>query len=223
LSWRSTTSLAPWMVLRRRLTTPTTAIWGVMWSYSHEITSMQWGTVLCASLLAAIWDLRSRRIPNVLTLPLFASGIVASLVTGGLLGLGSALGGCVLVALPYVLLLIFAGGGAGDAKMMGAIGAWLGIEAGLTVLMAVAVTGAALGLLNLAARRQLAAGLGRIGASFYVMTIALCSGRKGWVMVKPDREQSTEVVDRRLTMPYGPAIFIGVCIGALVVHTWRNG
>jgi prepilin peptidase CpaA len=189
-----------------------------------DISAIQWGVVLGASLAAAITDIRSRRIPNALTVPLAVTGLLYGLSSEGLGGLGQAAAACVLVALPYVLLFVFAGGGAGDAKMMGAIGAWLGVQAGVVVLAAVAVTGGALGLLNLAAKRQLCAGLGRIGASFYVMMVALCSGRKGWELVKPDLEEPTKKtdVDQTAAMPYGPAIFIGVCIGAYLVHSWKG-
>jgi prepilin peptidase CpaA len=190
--------------------------------HASNVTLAQWGVVLGASLAAAILDFRSRRIPNSLTVSLAVTGLLYALSCTGLAGLGQAAVACVLVALPYVLLFVFAGGGAGDAKMMGAIGAWLGIQAGVVVLVTVAATGGALGLLNLATHRQLAAGLRRIGASFYVMLIALCTGRKGWEIVKPDPDEDAPVADQRLTMPYGPAIFMGVCIGAYLVHSWNG-
>lgn len=193
-----------------------------MTDHVSNVTVAQWGVVLGASLAAAIIDVRSRRIPNALTLPLAVTGLLYGLSCEGLGGLGQAAAACVLVALPYVLLFVFAGGGAGDAKMMGAIGAWLGVPAGVVVLVAVALTGGALGLLNLAAQRQLLPGLRRIGASFYVMLIVLCSGRKGWELVKPDPDERAKVADQRLTMPYGLAIFIGVCVGAYLVHSWNG-
>ena len=129
--------------------------------HASNVTVAQWGVVLGASLAAAIWDLRSRRIPNALTLPLVVTGLLYGLLAGGLSGLGQAAAACVVVALPYILLFVFAGGGAGDAKMMGALGAWLGLAAGAVVLGTVAATGVVLGLLNLATKRQLAAGLCR--------------------------------------------------------------
>jgi Flp pilus assembly protein protease CpaA len=189
-----------------------------------DVTVAQWGVVLGASLVAAILDIRSRRIPNVLTLPLALTGLLHGLNHAGLAGLGQAVAGCVVVALPYILLFVFAGGGAGDAKMMGALGAWLGLPAGVMVLVAVAATGGALGLLNLATHRQLLPGLRRIGASFYVMLIALCSGRTGWEIVKPDLEEPTGKTDvgERVAMAYGPSILIGVCIAAYVIHSWNG-
>lgn len=187
-----------------------------------DVTVVQWGVVIGASLAAAIWDLRSRRIPNALTAPLAVTGALYALSLEGLGGLGQAVAASVLLALPYVLLFIFAGGGAGDAKMMGAIGAWLGLSAGVAVLLAVATTGAAIGLVNMAARRQLLAGLRRIGTSLYVMMVALCSGRKGLAVLAIDPEQESPPQDQRLAIPYGPAIFIGVCIGAFWVHSWTG-
>jgi Flp pilus assembly protein protease CpaA len=192
--------------------------------HASNVTATQWGVVLGASLVAAILDIHSRRIPNALTLPLAVAGLLYALSRAGVGGLGQAVAGCVVVALPYILLFVFAGGGAGDAKMMGAIGAWLGLPAGVMGLAAVAATGGALGLLNLATHGQLVPGLRRIGASFYVLLIALCSGRKGWEIVKPDLEEPTSKADTsgRLAMAYGPSIFIGVCIAAYVIHSWNG-
>ncbi len=192
--------------------------------HASNATAVQWGVVLGASLAAAVLDIRSRRIPNTLTAPLAVTGLMYALSSGGSGSLGEAVGGCIVAALPYVLLFVFAGGGAGDAKMMGALGAWLGLPASVVVLVAVAVTGGALGLLNLATHRQLSAGLRRVGASFYVILIALCSGRRGWELVKPDLEEPAGRADVQGTtaMPYGPSIFIGVCIAAYLVHSWNG-
>ena len=187
-----------------------------------NVTVIQWGIVIGASLVAAVFDLRQRRIPNALTLPLVVTGLAYALLSEGIGGLGEALAACVLVSLPYVLLFVFAGGGAGDAKMMGAIGAWLGLRAGCVALVAVAVVGAIFGLANIVAKRQTRPALGRIGNAFYVMMVAFASGRKGLALLKANVEQDCLSQDRQLTIPYGPAIFIGVCIGAVVVHSWNG-
>ncbi len=193
-----------------------------MASFSPEIGATQWGVVIGTSLLAALLDIRTRRIPNALTISVALGGLAFGGVSAGLSGVGSSVLGLCVLALPYIALFLFAGGGAGDAKMMGAVGAWLGVQAGVVVLVAVAVVGGLFGLLNLAMAGQFGAGVRRIGASFYVMMIAVCSGRKGWAMIKPDPDRSVEVANQRLTMPYGPAIFIGVCIGAFLVHLWNG-
>jgi prepilin peptidase CpaA len=83
------------------------------------------GAVLLA--MAAGWtDLRSRRIPNWLTVPGLAIGIAANTVFGGWSGLKISLLGAALglgLLLPFVLLRAL---GAGDWKLAGALGAFTG-------------------------------------------------------------------------------------------------
>ena len=102
---------------------------------------LQWGVVIGASLVAAAFDLQTRRIPNALTMPLLLAGLIRAIWLGRLLGLADAAAACFLLAMPFVLLFVFAGGGAGDAKLMGAIGAWLGLAQGMRVLLCVAAAG----------------------------------------------------------------------------------
>jgi prepilin peptidase CpaA len=81
---------------------------------------------LGVALLACVFDLRTRRIPNVLT---FGSALVALSVHGAVDGVGgllTSLGGWatgIAIFLPFYLLR---GLGAGDVKLLGALGAWLG-------------------------------------------------------------------------------------------------
>jgi prepilin peptidase CpaA len=187
-----------------------------------QTDTLQWGVVLGASLLAAIWDLHSRRIPNILTVPVAVTGLVYMTWTEGLTGLGEALGACLLLALPYVVLFVFAGGGAGDAKMMGALGAWLGLRAGVVALVCVAVVGAVLGLMAMVAHRQRRTLFDNLWASLYVAAVALCSGRKGLELAEPASERRKEGPGPRAAIPYGPAIFIGVCIAAITVNLWMR-
>jgi prepilin peptidase CpaA len=86
--------------------------------------------------VAAGWDLRTRRIPNVLTLPVFAAGWLYQGVDRGWAGLGdAALGFLVGFGILFLLWLI-GGGGGGDVKLMGALSVWLGFRLTLLVLIA---------------------------------------------------------------------------------------
>ena len=184
----------------------------------------QWGIVIGASLTAFLLDVRTRRIPNWLTLPLAAAGLVAGFITGGLTGLGSSVAAWAVLMLPYFLLFALAGGGAGDAKMMGAIGAWLGLKAGLVVLACVAIVGGIFGVLRILAHRERRSAFAGLYAWLYVLMVASCSGPGGWTLLKNevDEEKTGVIGGPRLTIPYGPAIFIGVLIGAGVVHSWNG-
>jgi prepilin peptidase CpaA len=107
---------------------------------------LAWTVVLAAATIGCVTDLHGRRLPNWLTLGLWLSGLVYATAAGGVAGLGVAIGASVALALPYVLLWIFAGGGAGDAKMLAGIGAWLGFLHGGFALAAIAIAGGLAGM-----------------------------------------------------------------------------
>ena len=83
---------------------------------------------------AAVWDVRERRIPNNLTLPVFAVGLIYQAFHGWA-GLADAgLGFLVGFGTLFVLWMI-GGGGGGDVKLMGALSVWLGFRMTLLVLI----------------------------------------------------------------------------------------
>lgn len=171
----------------------------------------QWGVVLGASLIAALWDLKCRRIPNVLTLPLFAAGLLQAALFSGWDGFQSSFAAGVILALPYVVLFLFGGGGGGDAKLMGAIGTWLGLSSGLVVLVFVSLFGILLALLKAAFKGRFFAVLENIRA--IVFSFMVFAGTRGRVNTVSDTADAIE--SERMTVPYGPAIFAGV-LGAAI-------
>ncbi len=83
--------------------------------------------VVVIGAAACVTDFRSRRIPNVLTFGAFAAAVVFGAVDGGWsrrgvepCGLGDRLRRCFM---PWFLL---GGMGAGDVKLLAALGAWAG-------------------------------------------------------------------------------------------------
>jgi prepilin peptidase CpaA len=97
--------------------------------------------VLVAALIAAVTDVWKFKVYNALTLPLLASGLIYHAVVGGWYGLGNSAVGMVF---GFAILLVFytmGGMGAGDVKLMAAIGAWLGMPMTFYVFVASALAG----------------------------------------------------------------------------------
>jgi len=80
--------------------------------------------VLLGAALAA--DVRTMTIPNRLTLPALVLGISAHGIMNGLPGLRFAVGGAAAGLGIMFLLYLLRSVGAGDVKVFGALGAWLG-------------------------------------------------------------------------------------------------
>jgi len=177
----------------------------------------QWGVVIGASLVGAILDLRTRRIPNLLCGPLWFAGLLWSIWHGGMEGLVEAAAASVALALPFVLMFILAAGGAGDAKLMAAIGAWLGLEQGIIVLGCVCVAGGALAIAVAIAKRRLKVVLANIRLCVYNFVVSVATGRK----IRTAADVAGPEQSEKLTIPYGVAIFVGVCLGAVVIWLSR--
>ena len=174
-----------------------------------------WAIVLASAACGALVDARQRRLPNRLTLPLWLTGLAFAFGVGGWAGLGVALAASMILMLPYLVLFVFARGGAGDAKMMAAVGAWLGLADGMVALMAVLVAGVLVGVSWSIAHREgwvLARNLmtASTGAASAVVT-----GRPGEI---------AEAMPRASTLtrfPYGVAILLGL-VGAFIgVQPWH--
>jgi prepilin peptidase CpaA len=107
-----------------------------------------WALTLALTLYAGWLDLRTRRIPNWLTVSGLCVGIAANAALGGRHGAVLALEGAGLalgLLLPFVLLRAL---GAGDWKLMGAAGAMLGPKPLLYVLIGAILVAGAMGLVQ---------------------------------------------------------------------------
>jgi prepilin peptidase CpaA len=153
-----------------------------------------------ATGLAAVIDLRTRRIPNALTGSLAVVGLGLAAAQLGPVGIGGAIIGCLL---GFTFMLpgnVFGATGAGDVKLFAAAGALLGPATTVRAFMFTAIAGGVLALVVALRRRRLAQTIG--------LTARLVTGNKSAV---PAIE--SPAADNRFA--YAPAIAIGVVMAAL--------
>jgi len=88
-------------------------------------STIPWLLVLILAI-SVYFDVRNRRIPNLLTFPAALAGIALHTFNSGIHGFSFSITGLILglaVLLPFYAM---GGMGAGDVKLMGAVGAFLG-------------------------------------------------------------------------------------------------
>ena len=125
--------------------------------------------------IALVTDLRSRRVPNWLTAGAFMTGLVVNLLVFGPQGGLSALGGGALgfaLLIPFYLLRAV---GAGDVKLLAAVGALLGPQNLLVAAFGGALVGGVMSLMILARRGRITLALHEL---FVMHTIPSSSGAK---------------------------------------------
>src|SRR5262245_30382896 len=116
--------------------------------------------VLLATLVAAVMDVWKFKVYNVLTVPLLLSGLAYHAVAGGIQGLPGSLLGALFGFGVLVVMYAMGGMGAGDVKLMAAIGAWLCMPLTFHVFL-----------------------LGALASGAYAVVLVLSSGslRESWI------------------------------------------
>lgn len=102
--------------------------------------------VAAVALLALVTDLRSRKVPNPITFGAAGAACLFHLVTGGWHGLLWASAGWAVGVALFLPFFALRGMGAGDVKLLGAFGAWLGPEGALWTALFGALAGGVLAL-----------------------------------------------------------------------------
>jgi prepilin peptidase CpaA len=97
-------------------------------------------------MAGCVTDLRSRRIPNVLTLGAAAGALGYFLVGDGWRGAAWALGGWTVGLVAFLPLFLLRGIGGGDVKLLAALGAWLGPASAVWLALFAALAGGPLAL-----------------------------------------------------------------------------
>jgi prepilin peptidase CpaA len=173
--------------------------------------------VLLAVGVAAITDVWKFKVHNLLTIPLLLSGLVYHGIAGGWEGfmgsvLSSLCGFAILIAF-YVL----GGMGAGDVKLLAALGAWLGVP--LTVYLFL-VSALAAGVYALA----LILIYGRPGETWRNLQIVCYRLTSFFRYLGSEDRVEAEVKDpcrRRRVIPF--AAMMGLGLLTLLVWHWLQG
>jgi prepilin peptidase CpaA len=160
--------------------------------------------VLLISLAGCIVNLRTRHIPNVLTFGSAAAALIFYGVTGGVHGLLAAGGGMLIATLIFFGPFALGGLGAGDVKLLAALGAWLGP---MTALWLAAYTAMAGGVLALV----VAVGHGYLRQALTNIWLLLTHWRAAGLRPHPDVSLASSTSPR---LAYGVAIFFGT-VGAI--------
>ncbi len=155
--------------------------------------------VLVASLIAAITDVRTRRVPNALAGALFVSGLALNAFSGWQAAAADlAIVAILIVAGTFAFSLKLIGGG--DVKLLAAAAGTLGYPSGGNFLLFTLICGGVIALAYSAMRGRLAATFTNVRA----MALPVFAG------AAPARPQAG------LAMPYAVAIFAGALCTALV-------
>jgi prepilin peptidase CpaA len=112
------------------------------------------GIVLTVALAT---DIRFQKIPNLLTFPAMVTALCYHMATGGLEGFLFSGGGLVLGTAIFFIPFLLGGMGAGDAKLMGAVGAAIGTKGVLITAVLTCLFGGIYALIILIIRRELSA------------------------------------------------------------------
>jgi prepilin peptidase CpaA len=158
--------------------------------------------VLAAGALAAtLSDIRSRRIPNTLTATM--AGLGVGLAAGGVSGVsfGASIAGFVIGMALMMPGHLLGATGAGDVKLMGAIGAIVGPGMTVTAFLFTAVAGGVLAVAVAIRRQRLAATL---------------AGTGRLVTAPSGASKQIRSAGSSSRFAYGPAIAVGSVLAALV-------
>ncbi len=164
--------------------------------------------LVITALAAAYYDLRVRRIPNWINVSGVILGLLLNAYLEGIHGFTAALGGLGLALCIYLPLYVLKGMGAGDVKLMAALGSIAGPGNWLNIFVITAIFGGIISLALILWRRRFLQTLFNVGA----IVAHLAHGQR-----PSDQDKALSIHNSTsLKMPHGVTIAAGVCLFLLI-------
>lgn len=166
------------------------------------------------ALIASITDLWTFKVYNALTIPLMCGALIYHGVVGGPTELLQSLGGMMLGVALLLLPFLMGGMGAGDVKLLAAVGAWLGIAMTFYVFVASAFASGICAFLMLVFQHSLEEAWNALCGMFFRLCVFVTHLKSDEWMQSVVPNQSP----RRRVIPYG----VMVAFGIVAVMIWSN-
>lgn len=171
---------------------------------------------------SGFWDLKERKIPNKITFSGILIGILFNLITGGWTGLTQAVLGLFAGLAIFFLPFAMGGMGAGDVKLMGAIGALMGWQFSVMTAVYSALVGGVMVLSYLLYKGTLRLTMKKMIFSLLniLLTFANSLGYNERAYRAQEKFQKHSRSYQKVYIPYGVAIAGGA---VLVLVAYQQG
>jgi len=157
--------------------------------------------LLALLLVAAVYDVRFRRIPNWISVTGVAIGLTMNAFLFGVPGIWLSLRGLGLGFGVYFFLYLIRAMGAGDVKLMGAVGAMVGWQDWFGIFLITAILGGLMALILAASRGRIRKTLWNVGFILSEMK----SGRPAYI----NKEELDVRSPKAIGLPHGAVIAVG--------------
>lgn len=178
---------------------------GVSWPTGYGPMAI---LVIVGALAGAYFDMRFRRLPNILTVGILCAALFLRAFEGWSMLLTGVLAAvvCFGLALPFYLA---GGAGGGDIKYLTSVGALLGLSNLPRALFVMALTGGLVAAYEVARRGSVAEVAANLKTIFVTLGRRTFTGWKGEASEAPLHLES----EGAISVPYGVAIAVGALAG----------
>lgn len=157
---------------------------------------------VAVACIGAVWDVVTYRIPNKLTYPAIVAGFIAHFIVEGPVGVAWAATGLCIGGGAFLLLYLLRTLGAGDVKLMAAVGAFAGPSKTIEIALYSAIAGGVLALMVALYKRRLRRTLGNLKDLLFFHAAVGAEMHPTLNLENPEA----------LRFAYGVAIFAGSCL-----------